>query len=249
MTTNHIKELDTNLDDIEYQIYKLILAYIYKNNYMLSKLDSCGVTVEDVANTAYIFCLDKYRQLYDSKKSRLSTFIYMLMKKFDSVFIAQTVYNVSLTTARYLSGVQGDAVKHRTEKYRQIYNATPIDSCSSTLNIGNEAEDDDARSSDINLADEFSNIDEAEQSYNDSLVLKTYNSVLDSYFSKRHPIDQVNNDRDRDIITNLIFNRDNYTLQDFGEKYGLTRERVRQILAKFCTYAKNNTNLRKVLGK
>lgn len=248
MTINHIKELDNNTD-IEYQIYKLILAYIYKNNYMLSKLDSCGVSVEDVANTAYIFCLDKYRQLYTPEKSKLSTYIYMLMEKYDSVFIAQTVYNVSLTTARYLSGVQGDAVKHKTEKYRQIYNATPIDSCSSTLNIGNEAEDDDARSSDINLADDFSNIDEAEQNYNSSLVLEAYNSTLESYLNKIHPLDQINNDRDRDIITNLIFNRDNCTLQNFGDKYGLTRERVRQILASFCKYAKNNTNLRKVLGK
>lgn len=248
MTTNHIKELDTNLD-VKHQIYKLILAYIYKNNYMLSKLESCGVNVEDVANTAYIFCLDKYHRLYKPEKSKLSTFIYMLMEKYDSVFIAQTVYNVSLTTARYLSGVQGEAVKHRMDRYRQIYSAIPIDSCSSTLDIGRDTESDDARSSDIGLAEEFSNIDKAEQNYNDSLILEAYNSTLESYLSKRHPLDQVNNNRDRDIITNLIFNRDNYTLQDFGDKYGLTRERVRQILASFCKYAKNDINLRKVLGK
>lgn len=246
MTINHIKELDNNTN-IEYQIYKLILAYIYKNNYMLSKLESCGVSIEDVANTAYIFCLDKYRQLYKPEKSKLSTFIYMLMKKYDSVFIAQAVYNVSLTTARYLSGVQGEAVKHRIDKYRQIYNAIPIDSCSSTLDVSTE--NDDAQGYNIGLAEEFSNIDKAEQNYNDSLILEAYNSTLESYFSKRHPLDQVNNDRDRDIITNLIFNRDSYTLQDFGDKYGLTRERVRQILASFCKYAKTNTNLRKVLGK
>lgn len=236
-------------------IYKIICNFSYKNKKVVNSLtltDSVNGnegTVDDFINNAYLFYIDKCYKNYDRSKGELSTHVYSCVRKQLLVLIIQTKYSISYELARsYVNGyMRKDGNKESIEKFRSMFqNVKYINSCSSTVNIApnKEGKDEEYDSKLVDDTEDF-----ADTVYNSELM-KTFNDCLDNYLYN-YSYSSVDLKRERDIILSYLYNGGKgggVTYQSLAEKYGISRQRIEQIIKRFYKYMRNNKKFRAAIN-
>lgn len=241
---------EDNVDE-KVQIYRLIMSYAMNNSAVKEALKNYEDGLIDFVSYAYVHFMEMFYNKYDPNVSKLSTYIYTVMNYLYPIFINQVKYSLDFNTARKLIHSFRPEVR---DIMRKIYaERKTVDFCDSTIEIGTEdssGDNDEVKYIDLNLADPNDYIEKLLDDYNDEDLYKQFDLILDRYIKSRNV---RNGDRVKDIIKEYTFrNRnaeigDKITLASIGEKYGLTRERIRQIVDKFYRWAKNDKELKACL--
>lgn len=237
--------------DEKIQIYRLIMSYAMNSSAIKEALKNNEDGLIDFVSYAYVHFMEIFYNKYDPNVSKLSTYVYTVMNYLYPIFINQVKYSLDFNTARKLINSFRPEVR---DIMRKMYaERKTVDFCDSTIEIRTEdssGDNDEVKYIDLNLADPNDYIEKLLDDYNDEDLYKQFDLILDRYIKSRNV---RNGDRVKDIIKEYTFrNRDaeigdKITLASIGEKYGLTRERIRQIVDKFYKWAKNDKELKACL--
>lgn len=219
-------------NDIKVQIYKIILKYAYSQNKIYT-FASNQDELDDFISYAYTYFLEDAYKNYDPEKASLSTYIYSTLDYQYKAIMMQAKYHVDRTTARNLVN---KTYPNRMEKLRSMFCfRDSIDWCDSSVYYGNPEDnaEKDLQIKDSALASEVDYIKEFEIKEGDKGILDLFNKSVRN-FCNNHCSE--NPERNASIIKERFLS--GATLQSLGDKYGLTRERVRQICNSYIKYAK-----------
>lgn len=241
--------VDYKNQSLEEQLFRLIASYAYNNTNVYAQLANTTDGIEDFMSFAYTHLLSELLPKWDPEKGSLSTYVYSTLDYLYPVFIAQAKYQVSFSMGRKLTS---STRLEQRDKYKEIYvNKSSIDTCSTILMTNKTPKDNnndsDTQIPDSSLADPNSNIEKYEEDEFNQDILKIFDSCLDRYFDRPSTV-KDNIERNKEIIKTYTLNRQDSTLQNIGNKYNLSRERVRQICDKFYRWASKDKELRSVLG-
>ena len=234
-------------DNVDIQIYKIISAYVYRTSYISEAFKNNKDKIQDVISTAYLDYLTNYKEKYEPEQSTLSTYVFSIMKYKCPVYFYQVMYDVSSTTARKCVNSYYD--KNVTRKLHNMYgNSESLDI--SYTGVESSAEtDEDILYVDKGVADPRDYIDEMLTDNNDEQLYNMFSNIVDNYVYKTK---RKNPDMVKDVIMKYTFGNHSgdikVTLESLGQEWGLTRERIRQILKKFYDFAKNNKEIKNSLG-
>lgn len=240
------KQKDFAEDDnsLGVQVYKLIVRYAYDKQSILAQFP--GDTMTDFLHTAWIDYMSNFADNYDESKGSLSTYVYTVMKYRTPIYVAQAKHNVGHVTAR---GLSSNSNPDRRSKLSEMYKFSKnIDACTTSIDLDSDnKEGKECKAQDKNLADPEINVeDEVIREISNVEFLKVFNTCLDSFVNQG--ISKPNEIKERNkqiILDRLLYNK---TLQEIGDTYGITRERVRQLTDKFKRQASKNRQLREFLN-
>lgn len=216
-------------------IYLLTCKYIYNNPIIHNMV---GDDMEDCVMNAYIMLCDIVAMSYDPSKGAISTYVYSCLKSRIMPVIYQTKYNIDDKLA-----LRAYRASKSNSDYFAVFNSLYHPK---SLSVSGAAIDKDDTIEDSNelpiseLADETLDpayIYEEGQLSSDEDIEELLNDLIDKYLSTHNYNNNRNVDMWRDIIISLTLRdnsvEDKITLESVGNKWGITRERVRQIYNKF----------------
>lgn len=219
-------------NDIKVQIYKIILKYAYSQNKIYT-FASNQDELDDFISYAYTYFLEDAYKNYNPEKASLSTYIYSTLDYQYKAIMMQAKYHVDRTTARNLVN---KTYPNRMEKLRSMFCfRDSVDWCDSSVYYGNPEDnaEKDLQIKDSALASEVDYIKEFEIKEGDKGILDLFNKSVRN-FCNNHYFE--NPERNASIIKERFLS--DATLQSLGDKYGITRERVRQICNSYIKYVK-----------
>lgn len=243
----------TNSIDIKYEIYLLICKYANKNPFIRTSI----ITKEELdsfISYAYVYMMEHINKHYDSTKSALSTYIYACMDKLWVAFLNQTKYDCSFKSALKLTN-HYTREKTRNQISALYKNTIPIDWCgTNNANYDSDENNSTGKFNYIELGTSEYNYDGCPDSYlsKEKFTLEAFNQVLNDYINFKYKDGKfsVDTEKMKNIISDYILDKlsderhkkTTYTL--VSKKYGITRQRVEQIVSGFVNYAKNNKKFR-----
>lgn len=237
--------IDKTDKSLENQAYQLILKYTSNNKVLMYNFYNSSYDGRDsffnFVNNAYVYILDhKYLDRYNAERSKLSTYIYTIMKCLTPLFLTQTIYNVSSNTARLMLTERnniGNIVK-------SIYqNNNYIDTLDSKINVASSGsssrDEDEVCFIDSSLADYDSDPYYQMIENNQKYYIEALDNAIVRYCNKQNNKDNI--ERNIDILRKyLIYNNysnfgnsEKFTLEVLAKNYGLTRQGVQQIIQRF----------------
>lgn len=246
--SNYDKE--NNIDDKE-QVYRLIMSYARSNSAIVDSLRNYEDGIVDFVSYAYVHFMEVFYDKYNPNISKLSTYVYTTMSYLYPIFVNQVKYSLDFNSARKLINSFKPEVR---DIMRKMYaERKTVDFCDTSIEIGTDdlsgGDDDDIKYMDLSLADPNDCIENLLNEYNDEDLYKQFDLILDRYIKLKNI---RNGDRAKEIIKEYTFrnmnvNDNRITLESIGNKHGLTRERIRQILSKFYIWARNDKELKACL--
>lgn len=243
---------DCEDDNVDIQIYKIISAYVYRTSYISEAFKNNKDKIQDVISIAYIDYLTNYKEKYKPEISTLSTYIFSVMNYKCPIYFYQAMYDISLNTARKCRASYYD--KNVIQKLHNMYGHPKSLDISYTGVESFTETDEDMLYVDKGLADPRDYIDEMLTNNNDEQLYNTFSDIVDDYINKTKYKGKNSNmmTRDKDIIMRYTFGNhsgtNKVTLESLSQEWGLTRERVRQILKMFYKFARNNKKIKNILG-
>lgn len=238
-------------EDVKLQIYKIIRKFTVVKESLHNVLNT-EEEFNDFVMYAYTYYLDKIYPVFDASKATLSTHVVTTLKYLTPVFIVMVKHGVDFSTARRMVNKRDE---HLQQACKVIYDTRSLDTCLDGLeNIDPSIEKD--VSSNIALCDDtyepFNYLYEScgeqdiEKIKNSDLGRKL-NYYINKYLDGKKVKDKEQRERNTDIIWRMCFRFDLHdtNLSKLGEKWGISRERVRQIFKSFTSWAKRNKKFKK----